>query len=122
MKLLVRWIINAIALIVAVQLIPDIRVAGTNAWIAVGVTAIILGFVNAIIRPILMFLSCGLIVATLGLFTLVINGLTLWLSSWIARNWLDVGFYVEGFWAAFWGALIVSVVSFLLSMFLKDDD
>jgi putative membrane protein len=120
-KLVIRWVINAIALVVAIQLVSGIRVEDTNAWVAVAVTAIILGFVNAIIRPILMFLSCGFIVATLGLFTLVINAGTLWLSSWIARNWFDVGFYVDGFWAAFWGAIIVSVVSFLLSIFLKDD-
>jgi putative membrane protein len=121
-KLLVRWIITAISLVVAVQIVPDIRVDGNTAWVAVAVMAIILGFVNAIIRPILMFLSCGFIVATLGLFTLVINAGTLWLSSWIARNWFDVGFYVDGFWAAFWGALIVSIVSFFLSLFVKDDD
>ena len=121
MKLVIRWAITAIALVVAIQIVPDIRVEGTNAWVAVGIMAIILGFVNAIIRPILMFLSCGFIVATLGVFILVINAGTLWLSSWIARNWFDVGFYVDGFWAAFWGAIIVSVVSFFLSLFAKED-
>jgi putative membrane protein len=121
MKLLVRWIIVAISLIVAVALIPGIRVEDTNAWIAVGVMAVVLGLVNAIIRPILAFLSCGCIVATLGLFTLVINGFTLWLSSWIAQNWLGVGFYVDGFWPAFWGGIIVGVVSFVLSLVLVDD-
>jgi putative membrane protein len=120
-KLLIRWIIVAIALVVAVAVIPGIRVEDTNAWIAVGVMAAVLGLANAIIRPILAFLSCGCIAATLGLFMLVINGFTLWLSSWIAQNWLNVGFYVDGIWPAFWGGIIVGVVSFVLSMVLVDD-
>lgn len=121
MKLLVRWIIVALSLVGAVWLIPGIRVEDTNAWIAVGVMAVVLGLVNAIIRPILAFLSCGCIVATLGLFMFVINGFTLWLSAWIAQNWLNIGFYVDGFWPALWGGIIVGVISFVLSMFLIDD-
>jgi putative membrane protein len=121
MKLLIRWVIVAIALVVAMALIPGIRVDDTNAWIAVGVMAVVLGLVNAVIRPILAFLSCGCIVATLGLFMLVINGITLWLSSWVAQNWLNIGFVVDGFWPAFWGAIVVSVVSFVLSLILIDD-
>jgi putative membrane protein len=121
MKLLIRWVIVAIALVVAMALIPGIRVEDTNAWIAVGVMAVVLGLVNAVIRPILAFLSCGCIVATLGLFMLVINGITLWLSSWVAQNWLNIGFVVDGFWPAFWGAIVVSVVSFVLSLILIDE-
>lgn len=121
MKLLLRWIIVAIALVVALWLVPGIRIEDTNAWIAVGVMAVVLGLVNAIIRPILAFLSCGCIVVTMGLFMLVINALTLWLSSWIAQQ-LGIGFYVDGFWPAFWGGLIVSVVSFVLSLFLSNGD
>jgi putative membrane protein len=121
MKLLIRWIIVAIALVVAVRLIPGIRIEDTSAWIAVGVMAVILGLVNAIIRPILAFLSCGCIVATMGLFMLVINALTLWLSSWIAVEWFNIGFYVDGFWPAFLGGIVVSIVSFVLSLFLKED-
>ncbi len=121
MKLLIRWIIVAIALVVAVWLIPGIRIEDTSAWIAVGVMAVILGLVNAIIRPILAFLSCGCIVATMGLFMLVINALTLWLSSWIAVEWFNIGFYVDGFWPALLGGIVVSIVSFVLSLFLKED-
>jgi putative membrane protein len=121
MKLLIRWIIVAIALVVAVRLIPGIRIEDTSAWIAVGVMAVILGLVNAIIRPILAFLSCGCIVATMGLFMLVINALTLWLSSWIAVEWFNIGFHVDNFWSALLGGIVVSVVSFVLSLFLKED-
>lgn len=119
MKLLIRWIIVACSLFVAAWLVPGIRVEG-NAWLIFTVMAVILGLVNAIIRPILALLTCSLIILTLGLFVLVINALTLWLASAIAVNWFHVGFYVDGFWAAFLGALIVSIVSVILSAILRD--
>jgi putative membrane protein len=122
MRLLIRWIVTSIAVAASAALVPGIEVSGTNAWVAVIVMAAILGLVNAFLRPILKLLSCGLIVATLGLFTLVINAGTLYLSSWIAQNWFEIGFVVNGFWAAFWGALVISVVSFVLSVFLPDKD
>ena len=121
LKLVIRWIIVVVSLLAAALLIPGIRVEGTNAWIAFGVMAVVLAFVNAFIRPLLAFLSCGFIVLTMGLFILVVNAFTLWLSSYVAVNWFNVGFYVDGFWAAFWGSIIVSVVSFLLSLFVSDD-
>lgn len=121
LKLVIRWIIVVVSLLAAALLIPGIRVEGTNAWIAFGVMAVVLAFVNAFIRPLLAFLSCGFIVLTMGLFILVVNAFTLWLSSYVAVNWFNVGFYVDGFWAAFWGSIIVSVVSFLLSLFISDD-
>lgn len=120
-KLLIRWFIVAVSLGVAVWLIPGITVQDNKAWIAVAVMAIVLGLVNAIIRPILALLSCGLIVVTMGLFMLVINAFTLWLSSWISVNFLNIGFYVNGFLPALFGGIIVSIVSFVLSMLLKDD-
>jgi len=120
-KLLIRWIITVIALIVAALVVPGISVQDERAWVAFGVMALILGLVNAFIRPLLTLLSCGCIILTMGLFMLVINALTLWLSSYIAVNVFDVGFRVDGFWPAFWGALIVSVVSFVLSLFVKED-
>lgn len=119
-KILVRWVITALALFVAALIVPGIRVSGT-AWVAYAVMAVILGLVNALVRPVLKFLTCPLILLTLGLFTLVINGFTLWLSARIA-NALGIGFYVDGFWPAFWGALIVSIVSVLLSALVKEED
>jgi putative membrane protein len=121
MKLLVRWAIVSLSLFVATWLVPGIRVE-PNAWFVYAVMAVILGLVNAVVRPALKFLSCPLIILTLGLFVLVINGLTLWLASSIAVNWLHVGFYVEGFWPAFLGALVVSIVSVILSALLTDAD
>ena len=120
-KLIIRWIIIVIALFATEWLIDGIYVIGTDGWIAFSVMAVVLGLINAIIRPILKFFSCGCIVLTLGLFILVINAFTLWLSSWIAVNVLNVGFIVDGLWAAFLGALVVSIVSFVLSLVLVDD-
>ena len=122
MKLIIRWIIIVISLVVAAFIVPGIYVDDNTAWIAFGVMAIILGLVNAIIRPILAFLSCGCIVATMGLFMLVINALTLWFSSWFAVNVLGINFVVDGFLPALLGSIIVSLVSFGLSMFLINDD
>jgi putative membrane protein len=120
MKLIFRWLIIAISLYVAVLIVPGIEVAG-NAWVAFSVMAIVLSLVNAIIRPILKFLSCGFIILTLGLFSLVINAVTFWFASRIAQNWFDVGFYVDNFWSALLGSLIVSVVSVVLSQILIDE-
>ena len=121
MKLLIRWVIASLALFVAAWLVPGISVDG-NGWIIYALMAIVLGLVNAIVRPLLKLMTCPLILLTLGLFLLVINGLTLWLASAIAVNWFHVGFYVDGFWSGFLGALIVSIVTIVLSALLKEDD
>ena len=120
MKIVIRWLIAAIAIFFTAWLMPGIQIEGTNAFIAVGVMALVLGLVNAIIRPILAFLSCGCIVATLGLFMLVINAITLWISSWICVNWLNIGFHIDSFWSAFFGSIVISIISFILSMILID--
>lgn len=121
MRLLLRWIITSIALVAAVFVVPGITVEG-NAYIAIGITAVVLGLVNAFVRPILQIAACGLIVLTMGLILPFINGLTLWLASYISSEWFGVGFFVDGFWPAFWGAIIVSVVSFVLSVLAPDEE
>ena len=120
MKLLIRWLATCIALLLSAWIVPGIRVE-RESFAVFGMMALILGLVNAIIRPLLKMLSCTLIILTLGLFTLVINGVTLMLASWIARHWFNVGFYVDGFIPAFLGALIVSVVTVTLTTILGDD-
>jgi putative membrane protein len=120
MNLLIRWAVTSLALFAAAWIVPGIRVDG-NAWVIYIATAVILGLVNALIRPLLTMLTCPLILLTLGLFTFVINALMLWLTSYLAVNFFGVGFYVDGFWAAFLGSIVVSVVSIVLSAVLKDD-
>jgi len=119
-RLFVRWLVTSIAVAAAVLVIPGITVSGSNAVIAIVVTAAVLGLLNAVLRPILSFLSCGCIIATLGLFMLVINAFVLWLAAWVSSNWFHTGFYINGWWPAFWGSIVISVVSFLLSVFLPD--
>jgi putative membrane protein len=120
MKIILRWLITGFSLFVAAWLVKGIRIEG-NAWTVFAVTAAVLGLVNTLIRPILKLLSCPLIILTLGLFVLVINGISLWLASRIAVTWFHVGFYVQGFLPAFWGGLIVSVVSVVMSALLRED-
>lgn len=119
MRLLIRWAISAVSLFLAAWLVPGIYVERER-WVVYAVMAAILGLINAVVRPVLKLLSCPLIILTLGLFTLVINGFTLWLASTIAQRW--VGFIVDGFWPAFLGGLIVSIVSTILTALVKDED
>jgi putative membrane protein len=117
MRFLVRLLINACALWVATQLVPGVTFNG-DVLPFLGV-ALIFGVVNATIRPVAKILTFPLIILTLGIFALVVNGLMLWLTSRLSGA-LGLGFHVNGFAAAFFGALVVSVVSTLLSIFVRD--
>jgi putative membrane protein len=119
MRLLIRWFISALALFAAAYFVPGIRVEGANAWTVYAIMAVILGLVNALVRPVLKLLSCPFIILTLGLFLLLINGVSFLIAAKIAEA-LKVGFYVDGFTSAFLGALVVSVVTFFLNLFVKD--
>ena len=119
MKLIIRWIISALALFAAAYFIPGIRVEGNNAWAVYALMAVILGLVNALVRPILSFLSCPFIILTLGLFLVLINAISFFLAARLAET-LGVGFYVDGFIPALLGSLVVSVVTFFLNLFVKD--
>jgi putative membrane protein len=116
-RYLIRLVANAIALLAAAWLIPGIVVSGgAGTYLLV---ALIFGVVNATIGTLLKVMTCPLIVLTLGLFTLVINGLMLQFSAWWAQLF-GLGFSVSGFWAAFFGALIISIVSAALSLLVGD--
>jgi putative membrane protein len=122
-KLLLRWLINAVALFAAAVAVKGIGVeeARWAGWVVFAVVAVIFGLVNALIRPLLKLLTCPLIVLTLGLFTLIINALMLWFTGAIAQ-FFDLGFYVDGFWSAFWGGLVVSIVSVVLNLIVRDEE
>jgi putative membrane protein len=111
MGFLIRLVVNAVALIVVANVVQGIHVNGLGGAL---IAALILGIVNAILRPILVLVSLPLEIVTLGLFTLVINALLFWLVGA-----LHVGLYVDGFWPAFWGALVMAIVSWLLSLFTR---
>ena len=116
MRLFMRFLVTAVAVAAAAWLVPGITIAG-NGYVAVGVMVVVLGLVNALIRPVLKLLSCGLIVLTLGLFTFVVNGAAFWIAGRLASG---VGFHVTGLWPAIWGSIVVSIASFLLSVFVPD--
>lgn len=119
-KFLLRLLINAVALYAAVSLVDGIQaMPGTN-WVSYLGLGLIFGLLNALVRPLLKFLTCPLIILTLGLFTLVINTILFWLTGTIGQNF-GIGFEVAGFWPAFLGGLIVSIVSVVLTTVLKDD-
>jgi putative membrane protein len=119
MRIILHWLITAAALVITAWLLPGVHVVGQDGWLVVLVMAAVLGLVNAFVRPVLTLLSCGLIVITLGLFLFVVNAATFALASWISVNWLGAGFYIDGFWWALLGSLIVSIVSGALSMILR---
>lgn len=113
MAFLFRLLINAAALWVAIRLVPGITFGGDE--VALLLVALVFGVVNAIVRPVLLILSLPVLVLTLGLFTFVLNALMLWLTSALSGA-LGLGFHVSGFWPAFLGALVVTIVSALLSL------
>ena len=114
-SLLLHWLLNAAALWAAAAVIPGIDFTGGPGRLLV--LAAIFGLVNSTLRPLLTILTCPLIVLTLGLFTLVINGLMLLVTGWVSESW-NLGFTVSGFWSAFFGGLVVGLVSMMLSLAL----
>ena len=111
MRLIIRLLASAGTLLLLAYYLPGIEVSG---WYAALITALVLGLVNAILRPLLIILTLPVTILTLGLFTFVINAVLFWFVSTFIE-----GFAVAGFWPAFWGALILSAVSWVVSSFLK---
>lgn len=119
----VRLFINSVAVYVAIVLMNGNGIAATSMqWYGYVVLGFIFGVLNAVIKPILKLLTCPLIALTLGLFTLVINTGLFYAAGWLGNTFTGFGFTVDTFWGAFFGALIVSVVSVILTLFLGDDD
>jgi putative membrane protein len=118
-KFFLRWFINAVALYVAVAFIPGIHPQSAN-YLSFIWLALIFGLLNALLRPLLKFLTCPLIILTLGVFTLLINTFLFWLAGVVGTNF-HIGFTVDGFWPAFLGGLVVTVVSVVLTTIFKDE-
>lgn len=118
-RFFLSWLINAVALYVAVVFVPGIHPQSAN-WLSFIWLALIFGLLNALFRPVLKFLTCPLIILTLGVFTLVINTFLFWLAGIVGTNF-HIGFTVDGFWPAFLGGLVVSVISLILTAIFKDE-
>ena len=106
-RLLIVWLINALALIAVAYLMPSIQISSFGAAL---VAALVLGLVNAVVRPVLVLLTLPVTILTLGLFIFVLNGLLFWMVG----SWLE-GFWVGGFWAGVLGAIVFSIISWALS-------
>jgi putative membrane protein len=118
-----RVLVGAAALAVATWVVSGIYLRSDKFLTQVAtliVVALIFGFLNMFLKPVIKVFGCAFYVLTLGLFAFVVNGLLLWLTSWVADQW-NLPFHVDGFWAAFWGALIVGIVSWALNLFVRDD-
>lgn len=112
MGFILRVLVNAVAIYFIAAIVPGIEVTGVLTALGAG---LVLGLVNAVVRPVLILLTLPVTLVTLGLFLIVLNGLCLWLTSLLVK-----GFEVQGFWPAVFGALLVSVVSWLLTAFVSD--
>src|SRR6266436_4227593 len=122
MKVLIRVLITAAALAVATGIVSGIQLQTGSTLSKVStliVVALIFGVVNAVLKPIVKTVGCLFYILTLGLIGLVVNGLLLWLTSWVAGK-LSLPFHITGFWAAFWGAIIVGVIGWLLGVLIPE--
>jgi putative membrane protein len=122
MGFLLRTLVTAVALWVATALLGGIELTGTNGaekTLTLIVVAVIFGIVNAVLKPIIKIFGCLFYILTLGLFALVVNAALFLLVSWICTQ-LRLPFHVDSFWSAFWGAIIVSVVSWLINLVVPD--
>lgn len=124
MNFVVKTLANAGALLVAIWLVSGITLTGDDTGqkaLTLILVALVFGVVNWLVKPVVKLLSLPLLLLTLGLFTLVVNALMLLLTSWISGE-LDLDFHVDGFWAAFLGGLVISIVSWALNAILPDED
>ena len=125
MKILIRFLVIAAALGIAAWLVPGIVLTGHNHVAKVEtllIVAVIFGVINILLKPIIKTVGCAFYVLTLGLFAIVVNGLLLWLTSYIAYDKLHEPFHVTGFAAAVEGALIVGIVTWVVHLVVGDED
>lgn len=114
MKFLTRWFITAIVLLAVVKIVPGIYILD---WPTLFIAALVIGLLNAFLRPFLLLLTLPVNILTLGLFTLIVNAAIFSLTSWLVR-----GFYINNFWGAFLAALVFSILSFLINTLTGNDD
>jgi putative membrane protein len=117
-RFILRWAINAVAIFLAIRFVPGISLQ--SGLLSVIWLALILGLMNAFLRPLLTLLTCPLIIVTLGLFTLLINTFLFWLTGQVGQI-IGIQITINGFWPAFLGGLVVSVVSVVMTLILKDE-
>ena len=125
MNFLLRAALTGVAVWVVTLLVPGVSILGGDSTVAragiIFVVAVVFGLVNAVIKPIVQFISIPLYILTLGLIHIVINALMLWVTSWITEHTTHWGLYIEDFWwTAIWAAIVLSIVSWALSLIVRD--
>ncbi len=118
-RALIKWLMNTIAIMLSVKFVPGIIYSGE--WWGILLVGLLFGLVNTIIRPLVTFFAFPLLILTLGIFTFVINAMMLSVTSWLSGKFA-LGFHVAGFRAAFWGAVVISIVSLFLGCFMPSDE
>ena len=118
---IIRWIATAVAVGVAVWIVPGITTVGSDGTIAVIIMALVLSLVNVIIKPIMQVISLPITVITLGVFYLIVNALMLELAAWAATGLFASGIAIDGFGSAFLGSIVISIVSSIVNGVLDKD-
>ncbi|GHT79562.1 hypothetical protein FACS1894104_4450 [Actinomycetota bacterium] len=115
MKVVVVWLITAVAVAAAVWLVPGIEVVGQNNILSIAILAVIFAFLNAFIKPVLQVISLPITVLTLGIFGLIVNTIVLYLATWLGNGLFDTGFTISSFWSALLASIIISIVTVILN-------
>jgi putative membrane protein len=115
----IRWVILALAVWVAAELVDGIELEG---WKSILAVSLILGLLNAYVKPVLKVITLPITILTLGIFLIILNALLLLLTEWIAGRIDDLNFAIDGFWPAVLGALIISVVTFIVTRFVDEEE
>lgn len=122
MNFVIRWIVTAVAVGVAVWIVPGISSIGSNGTLAVAALALILSLINISLKPILQILSLPISVLTLGIFYLIVNALLLELAAWAASGIFSSGIVIDGFGSAFLGSIVISIVSAIVNSIIGNNE
>jgi len=115
----IKWVMNTIAIMLAIKFVPGIVYSGE--WWGILIVGVLFGLVNTFLRPLVKLFTFPLLILTLGIFTFVINAMMLSVTSWLSEQFA-LGFHVEGFRAAFWGSLVISIVSMVLGCLMPQEE
>jgi putative membrane protein len=123
MRTVVQWLITAVAVAVAVWIVPGIEFVGSHTILSIAALAAILALLNAFIKPVLQIISLPITILTLGIFALVVNVLVLYLAAWLGNTLFGTGFQISGFWSALGASIIISITTMVLNAItgVKDD-
>lgn len=123
MNFIIRWLVTAIAVGVAVWLVPGIEIIGGNeAWVGIAIFGLMLALVNISIKPLMQVLSIPITVITLGIFYLIVNTFLLYVAAWLANGIFQVGFAIATFGSAFVASIVISIVSGIMNSLVGADD